>query len=115
MLMPSLPIGNSRPHVYVSGLIPCAHCGFPVSQIPDKSGLPPVVRGAGANRSTFRSGFRGTPAVGYFSHCAAPGAVVHVNPNATMIKAVEWPESRRIRGLLESGHARDGNRTPFGR
>src|SRR5438093_10142273 len=102
MLMPSLPIGSSRPHVYVTGLIPWAHCGFPVSQIPEKSGLPPAVRGAGADRLTFWSAIRGTPAVGYFNHWAALGVDVHVSPNAMMTAAAEWPKNRFIRGLLES-------------
>src|SRR5439155_1013431 len=41
-----------------------------MSQIPERSGLPSGVRGAGAVRFGFPSGIRGTPAVGYFSHCA---------------------------------------------
>src|SRR5438477_13047822 len=105
MLKPSLAIGSSTPHVYVTGLTPWAHCGFPVSQIPEKSGLPPAGRGAGADRSTFWSASLGTPAVGYFNHWAALGVDVHVSPNATTTAAAEWPKNRRIRGLLESGHA----------
>src|SRR5204862_2773725 len=99
MLMPSLPIGSSRPHVYVTGLMPWAQSGFPVSQIPEKSGLPSAVRGAGADRSTIPSAFRGTPAVGYFNHCAALSVDAHVSPNAATTAAAEWPESRCIRGL----------------
>ena len=45
--------------------------GSPVAQIPEKSGLPSAMRGEGADMSTLPSAFRGTPAVGYFSHCAA--------------------------------------------
>src|SRR5207247_10100115 len=39
-------------------------------QIPDKSGLPSAVRGAGAARLGLPSALRGVPGVGYFSHCA---------------------------------------------
>jgi hypothetical protein len=44
--------------------------GSPVIQIPEKSGLPFANRGEGADMSTLPSAFRGTPAVGYFTHCA---------------------------------------------
>src|SRR5215813_12633280 len=40
-------------------------------QIPDKSGLPSTVRGAGAVRFGLPLAVRGMPGVGYFSHCAA--------------------------------------------
>src|SRR5881409_2149348 len=42
-------------------------------QIPDKSGLPSAVRGAGAARFGLPSALRGMPGVGYFSHCAVSG------------------------------------------
>src|SRR5687767_3699121 len=38
---------------------------------PDRSGLPSVVRGAGAARFGFPSGRRGMPGVGSFSHWAS--------------------------------------------
>jgi hypothetical protein len=38
--------------------------GSPVIQIPEKSGLPSAIRGAGADMFTLPSAFRGTPAVG---------------------------------------------------
>src|SRR5713226_903059 len=98
MLMPSLPIGSSTPHVYVTGLNLSPHSGFPVTQIPEKSGLPSGVRGAGADGSTLPSAFRGTPAVGYFNHWAL-SADVHVSTNATTTAAAEWPMSRCMRGL----------------
>src|SRR6516165_7953463 len=41
-----------------------------MSHIPERSGLPSAVRGAGALRSGRPSDVLGTPAVGYFSHCA---------------------------------------------
>src|SRR5260370_40902008 len=75
MLTPSLPIGSSTPHVYVLGLNLSPHSGFPVSQIPEKSGLPPAVRGAGADSSTIPSACRGTPPVCYFNHSALGGDV----------------------------------------
>src|SRR5919197_6261059 len=98
MLTPSLPIGSSTPHVYVLGSNLSPHSGFAVSQIPEKSGLPSAVRGAGADRSTIPSAFRGTPAVGYFNHWAALGVEADVSPNAKMTAAAEWPASRCIRG-----------------
>jgi hypothetical protein len=39
-------------------------------QMPDKSGLPSGVRGAGADRFGLPSGSRGIPGVGKLSHCA---------------------------------------------
>src|SRR6266705_3532317 len=47
-------------------------------QIPDKSGLPSAVRGAGAARFGLPFALRGMPGVGYFSHCAA-SVVVSAN------------------------------------
>jgi hypothetical protein len=38
--------------------------GSPVIQMPEKSGLPSAIRGAGAVMFTLPSAFRGTPAVG---------------------------------------------------
>src|SRR6185295_10793017 len=46
---------------------------FSGSQIPEKSGLPSAVRGVGAWRLGAPFGNRGTPAVGYVSHCAKAG------------------------------------------
>src|SRR5262249_17258578 len=42
-------------------------------QIPDRSGLPSVVRGAGAVRSGLPSAVRGVPGAGWSIHCAASG------------------------------------------
>jgi len=39
-----------------------------VIQTPDKSGLPFVSRGTGADRSTSPLGVRGAPGVGYLNH-----------------------------------------------
>src|SRR5439155_6807162 len=43
----------------------CAAC-----HIPERSGLPSPVRGAVADRLGLPSARRGTPAVGYVTHCA---------------------------------------------
>jgi hypothetical protein len=68
MFEPGSEIGSSGPHTWNSS--PLGGQGRPsaVSHIPEKSGLPPRVRGAGAVRLTFPSGARGTPAVGYLNH-----------------------------------------------
>ena len=57
------------------------------SQIPVRSGLPSVVRGAGAERFGLPSFVRGIPAVGYFTHwaCAATAAVIIIAIKALMI------------------------------
>ena len=44
-----------------------------MSQMPERSGLPSAACGAGALRLGRRSGVLGTPAVGYFNHCAERG------------------------------------------
>src|SRR5947209_13238439 len=54
---------------------------------PERSGLPSAVRGAGAVRFGLRSGVRGMPGVGYFSHCAARGVVIPKIANATIINS----------------------------
>src|SRR5437879_12649015 len=43
--------------------------------MPERSGLPSAVRGAGAVRFGLPSAVRGMPGVGWFSHCAAKGIV----------------------------------------
>src|SRR2546425_6700643 len=50
-----------------------SHLPLGVIQIPDKSGLPSAVLGAGAVRLGFPSAVRGVPGVGYDSHCASAG------------------------------------------
>src|SRR5260221_85543 len=61
-------------------------CPSPRSHIPDRSGLPSVVRGAGAVKSDLPSGVLGTPAVGYGGHCAhtegAMAATIATTPTA---------------------------------
>src|SRR5262245_4508101 len=43
-------------------------------QMPEKSGLPSAVLGAGALRLALPSGRRGVPGVGRFNHCACAAA-----------------------------------------
>src|SRR5215472_7891577 len=80
MFMPSLPIGSSGPQSSDSGFRFRQKLLF-VSQMPEKSGLPSAVRGAGADKLGFPSAALGTPAVGYFNHCAdaAPGRIDATN------------------------------------
>jgi len=52
---------------------------FSASQIPDRSGFPSAVFGAGAPRFGNPAGVVGTPAVGYFIHCARSGYNIRVN------------------------------------
>src|SRR5262245_19251769 len=92
MLIPSTEIGSSAPHSIKSwpGLV-WHGTGFPVSHMPEKSGLPSRVRGVGAVRLTFPSRVRGTPAVGYFSHCATEdvdGQKTLMTINAARIEAI---------------------------
>src|ERR1700674_4352685 len=46
------------------------------SQIPDRSGWPSGVRGAGADRFGLPSGPRGIERAGTFTHCAYPGVQI---------------------------------------
>src|SRR5215471_11049699 len=64
MFTNSWPTSMSKQPVGGHGLL-CS-----MSQMPDKSGLPSTVRGAGADRLGRPSDVFGTPAVGYVSHCA---------------------------------------------
>jgi hypothetical protein len=67
-LMPLIPIGSSGPQTSDSGSCARPHIVSAVSQMPENSGLPSGLRGAGAARLGLPSAVRGTPAVGYFSH-----------------------------------------------
>src|SRR2546428_13314122 len=73
--MPSRPIGSSAPQFSETGSRPRGQLGLPVSQMPEKSGLPSGVCGVGADKLGLPSGVVGTPAVGYFIHCAKAIAV----------------------------------------
>src|SRR5436305_12290764 len=57
-------------------------------QMPDKSGLPSAARGAGAPRSTAPVFVRGTPAVGYLTHCACNGSTTQIDKPMTRDTAV---------------------------
>src|SRR5438105_947815 len=54
------------------------------SHMPDRSGLPSAVLGAGAPRFGCPLGILGTPAVGYFSHCAPRGAAIAIIATITL-------------------------------
>ena len=57
----------------------CAPQGGPIlthPHMPEKSGFPSAVRGAGAEKSGVPSAFFGTPFVGYPSHCACKAGVM---------------------------------------
>src|SRR6267143_4569598 len=51
---------------------------FSASHIPERSGFPSAVLGAGAPRFGVPAGVLGIPAVGYFIHCAASGAQIAI-------------------------------------
>src|SRR5262249_27036061 len=50
--------------------------GTLANQMPEKSGLPPGMRGDGAFRSGAPFGRRGIPGVGYFNHWAPAGVAM---------------------------------------
>src|SRR5262245_46799481 len=56
-------------------------------QMPEKSGLPSAVRGAGADMSTLPSTLRGAPGCGWLIHWAANG--VEASAAASMTKEIE--------------------------
>jgi hypothetical protein len=77
---------------------------LPVSQRPDKSGLPSAVRGAGALRFGLPSAECGTPGVGYFNHWADEDALATRMTRMTKIGDVDREAldrlNSRIRTLL---------------
>src|SRR5437879_4287431 len=69
--MPSFAIGNSMPHSRKSAPDALLHgTALPVSQMPEKSGLPSRERGAGAVRFGLPLARRGMPSVRFFRNCA---------------------------------------------
>src|SRR5262245_52915108 len=56
--------------------------GTLANQMPEKSGLPPGMRGTGAFRSGAPLGRRGIPGVGYFNHWA-PAGVASTHSSST--------------------------------
>src|SRR6266853_2920145 len=72
------------------------------TQMPDKSGLPSAVRGAGASRFGSPAAVFGTHAVGYFTHCAPTGKAVATSSAITMTHAREllnlviWSSGHRV-------------------
>src|SRR5207249_8898976 len=72
-LMLSRPIGSSVPQFRETGSRPRGQLALPVSQMPEKSGLPSDVRGGSADKLGLPSEVVGTPAVGYRIHCPNTG------------------------------------------
>src|SRR4051812_9721141 len=54
--------------------------------MPDRSGLPSDMRGAGAAMSTAPDAVRGIPGVGYLNHCADTDAIMVVTASTTATK-----------------------------
>src|ERR1051325_5664008 len=67
-----------------------------VSQIPERSGLPSAIRGAGAVRLGLPSASLGIPAVGYFSHCAPIGTDRTQRPAAVNASTIDRTLDTRI-------------------
>src|SRR6188474_3824875 len=64
---------------------------FVVCQIPERSGLPSAVRGAGAERFGRPSGKRGIPGVGYLIHCADTAfETARTNAPIAMMRDMLW-------------------------
>src|SRR5436190_20806963 len=63
------------------------------AHIPEKSGLPSGVLGAGASRFGVPLLLWGAPAVGYFSHCASTGVEIAQN-SAAAARVAREPERR---------------------
>src|SRR5215510_2582171 len=99
MLNPRTEIGSSIPQsMKAAPPFGGGHGGAsPVNHIPEKSGLPSLVRGVGADRLGFPSGVRGTPAVGYFSHWADNGVEMPTTP-ATKKASKAAETNRRTMG-----------------
>src|SRR5437773_4464993 len=70
------------------------------AHIPEKSGLPSVVLGAGASRFGVPLALRGTPAVGYFSHCA--NADVAIVQHSAVPASVTITPKRRFLVLVRA-------------
>src|SRR5258705_13638328 len=65
-------------------------------QIPEKSGLPSRVLGAGADRSAFPFLVRGIPGAGWLIHCAAAGSVMNASTEIlrkkpTLVRCISPP------------------------
>src|ERR1700737_903246 len=63
------------------------------SQMPDRSGLPSRVRGAGAERFGFPSAVRGIAPAGTLVHCAISGRDIRDKPHSD---AAAWNELFRV-------------------
>src|SRR5215469_13334806 len=78
-------------------------------QMPDRSGLPSGVRGAGAARFTAPPFVRGTLAVGYFTHCALSGNPIAITTVAAQNTRLMFRNSRRTPAFHED--TKDTRRT----
>src|SRR5689334_10684150 len=67
-------------------------------QIPERSGLPSAVLGARADRFGLPSRVRGTPGVGYRSHCAGREMLVESRTRKTEINRAIFASQGEIRG-----------------
>src|SRR4029450_13938774 len=82
--------------------------------MPEKSGFPPRVRGVDAVRLTLPSRVRGTPAVGYFNHCANEGVdaqktIAMINPARTQAMKLCCTHSFSHRWARNGGTPRSGD------
>src|SRR5438477_1585164 len=62
-----------------------------ICHVPDTSGLPSAVRGAGAVRFGLPSAVRGIPGVGCFSHWAPRGALIIRTNSVTIARFIRPP------------------------
>ena len=83
-------------------------------QMPEKSGLPSAVLGAGAFRFALPSGRRGIPGVGRFNHCAcAVAAATRITPDARVTRSANFTVVLLIRtlGCTRNIHLSDNQRS----
>jgi hypothetical protein len=71
-------------------VVGCAPAGRKFSQIPERSGLPSAVLGAGASKSGLPSAVLGTPAVGWGGHCPH-SATALANTIARVFIVTDYP------------------------
>jgi hypothetical protein len=75
--------------------------------MPDKSGVPSGILGAGPERFGVPSALRGIPGVGWFSHCAASGVLstARRDPVATvLIICIVGPSSSNYEMFEDARH-----------
>src|SRR5439155_8475044 len=77
--------------------------GLSASQMPEKSGFPSRVRGAGALRFGAPEARRGTPGVSILNHCADTGAVSSASTPAIAAARVMARHLTAISAVLRRG------------